>query len=802
MGTSSFVDAKSPSTEVVGEKQSITVDVYVGVFFDGTNNNKYQVMLGKMFRWEKIYNKHKWELKKHIKGWNVLQYSDVNMYSIIEYPRSYWESGPGKGIFTRSELEYMYYGYGDINDTTSGWRSTFIEQKSQTTLENNDINQISAIPDDEREIEKLKEVAGRVANNEEGNGWLKDKWKGKLTDRSVKGAPAQNATYTNVAILESLYKCEDKSNDKGDITEKHISVYVEGSGADMQLEADPKLIHKSTMGLAGLGLGTGPAGVAAKVRKASSMIQRLLDKYGAIKDVSEIKFHFDLFGFSRGSTCARIMAYVINPKEDENSITKKDEDKKKTEYKFFTARESEFLPTKYINASVKKEIRFMGLFDTVSSIGVKDEDSLAELLAGVLDTAVGKVHEPDRKNVNTIWENIEPYINPALQTLGLLADLKLNTQVLDKMGEMLGYSLSYIVNTKMTPIIDKYKERVRSFIFKKDIGTENLAVITEGKSLYHKDNVKDYGLWATKLAEDVVHICALDEVRKNFALVDIQSSIDTNGTEIFIPGCHTDIGGGASIGMDDPKLLRKGDDLYLPSYKTHNKAEIDNSVSVSVDALKTIGWLNIDSNPQKDDKNVDETYYIEKDNFIKLFRFVKPGYSNVSLNYIHSKWKEHFHPIPKSYEVPSDLEDLLKQMQTLCNGKQRYFLYPKEKEQYFELRRKYLHLSFNEQSIKLTSIKKTIADNNTVNGPEYTRIKLNGDSKEIISRIIYPGALDAKPMHMFDYEDGHPSQNIEVDEPPQSGLHPALSGDYTGFEEYDPSNDHIFISFPDYERVE
>ena len=65
-----------------------------------------------------------------------------------------------------------------------------------------------------------------------------------------------------------------------------------------------------------------------------------------------------------------------------------------------------------------------------------------------------------------------------------------------------------------------------------------------GKSKYHNQNVTDYGLFATNEAQEVFHICALDEVRTNFALVDIESSVKTNGLELFIPGCHTDIGGG------------------------------------------------------------------------------------------------------------------------------------------------------------------------------------------------------------------------------------------------------------------
>lgn len=743
------------------EKLASTVNLYIGIFFEGTNNNKYQVMLGKMFRWKEIYKKHRLELKKHIKGWDVLEYSEVNMYSISEYPRAYWESGPGKDIFSKSELEFMYFGYGDIN-ATSSWRSSFIEQKSLSALEGKDIHQLSAKPDNSKEKEKLIDVASGIINSEEGNSWIKDKWKGRLTNRSVKGAPAQNTTYTNVAILESLYKCGDKTCNE-EITERHVSMYIEGSGSDMQLEASTKIKHKASMELAGLGLGTGPSGVAAKVRKASIMVQRLLDQY-IVDEVKEINFYFDLFGFSRGSTCARVMAYVINPENSEaSSITNKKD--KGSEYKFFTSKASEFLPSNYIGKTLKKEIRFMGLFDTVSSIGVKDEKSLAETLARILDNAVGKVKDPDKKDTDTIWKSIQPYITPSLQALGFLADLKLNTQVLDKMGEMIGYSLPYL-STKLTLITSKYKELVKNILFKKDKGTEDLTIIPEGKEKYHRYNVRDYGLWATKFAKEVVHVCAMDEVRKNFALVDIESSINKNGTEIFIPGCHTDIGGGASIGIEEEKIINKKNNRFLTCYHVHKKSEIKNTGDsqarpISVKTLKEIGWINFDSKSTdifhktstgRSLLKEDETYYSENYTDIILYRHVTPGYSNVALNYVRNyaatRIGVDFDYIPGSYRVPNDLSNLLSAMESKTKG--RYFVYPREPEQYYELRKKYIHLSFNEQILDLS-------DNNLVNGPEYVEFEINKKNK-VISRIIYPGALNnmnesLNPKHMFDYGD-------------------------------------------------
>ena len=64
----------------------------------------------------------------------------------------------------------------------------------------------------------------------------------------------------------------------------------------------------------------------------------------------------------------------------------------------------------------------------------------------------------------------------------------------------------------------------------------------------------------------------------------------------------------------------------------------------------------------------------------------------------------------------------------------------------------------------------------------------------MVPRIIYPGIADAESMHMFDYEEGRPSQIEEEDTPPQSGLHPALGGDPTVFEEYDTSLDRLVFN--------
>ena len=706
------------------ESEGTPIDLYIGIFFDGTNNNKYQTMFGKMFCRKEIFEKakqrhpdqKKWQYTDGEEKKSINSIEDLLMLSRAEVEKRF------PGAFTRSELEFLYFGYGSINDTSDKTYDTFIEKKSETTLAGEKHNELSARPDDDVERGALHhaatDLAARNAINSDND---------RKIIESFKGAAAQDATYTNVAILESLYKCGNKiENDE--ITEKHISLYVEGSGADMQFEASTSGIYKGTIGVAGLGLGTGPTGVVSKIRKASVVVNRLLDQYKCLKDV-KVGFHFDLFGFSRGATCARIMAYLINPDPNESDkayskgIIENPED-----FLLFTTIQREFLKIdKITEKPIGKEIRFMGLFDTVSSIGVKDENSIAEILAMVLGNAIEKDHSKQMEGYVGVWDSVKKYINPSYsQLLGYLADSPVIkndvTNMALKITEYLANSIYYLNEVMLKPLIQQYLIYVQSKDYK-DKFTEDLTVLlpsrtrNKGKNniCLHKDNVIDFGLWATSLAKDVVHICAMDEYRQNFALVDIQSSLDEErGKEIFLPGCHTDIGGGASIGMEDVKIINKRSKRFLTPYYVHSKAWLEKDKTgellkpIDVDTLKEIGWLNPDSKTNSFMEfsvtgNVyldeDETYY--NNNHIPsnviMHRHVTPGYSNVALNYMREQApKDSFNEIPKAYQVPKDLTNLYNQLKTI-NSNGRYFVYPNKPEQYAELRRKFIHFSFNEQ---------------------------------------------------------------------------------------------------------
>lgn len=65
----------------------------------------------------------------------------------------------------------------------------------------------------------------------------------------------------------------------------------------------------------------------------------------------------------------------------------------------------------------------------------------------------------------------------------------------------------------------------------------------------HSDDTDELRLDAIKHAEQAVQLAAADEHRKNFPLTNVNSASD--GIQIFLPGAHSDIGGGYVDGMDE-----------------------------------------------------------------------------------------------------------------------------------------------------------------------------------------------------------------------------------------------------------
>ncbi len=809
------IDADGAVKHNSEETQEQEIDLYIGIFFDGTNNNKYQTMLGKKFRRDEILKKiaekikeenyndsNNEQLKKLKEGglikienkgnfdknqWKKIKKEGVqinkNEVVIIEInlnkqkPRSWWENS---GWLTKSDYDNLYFGYGDMkisdspsdnstNDSTANTDDYFIEKHIASTLDkttlryeeilknqneilkkvvdkaNNggyDKNQLEELENknilekknilenknilekkikllglhyelpkfrqyyfvvdsnedvtkriprewwksnkllDYSDIEKLYfgdssinykmeqqgKVLSSVASKEEENALLEsvaNSFDNQKKENDIdnlyeaKGRNSQEVTYTNVAILESLYNTY--SIIRNNKLEHHYSIYVEGSGADTilfpKIHKSRNILNEIENEIEGLGLGVGTTGVMAKTRIVSEMIEKLVYAF-SVGIKKEVNLHFDLFGFSRGATTARAFNYAINSADDES---------KAADFEMITGVNQSYLK-KSNNTHLKSiEVRFMGIYDTVSSIGV--------------------------------FHN--------------------------KFGE----------------ILNKHKDK----IFKSE--ERNFEYTKFNKSLFHEDNVNNFGLYATDKVTQVVHICALDEVRQNFALVDIQSSIDKEkGKEIFLPGCHTDIGGGASIGRETAKITNLTSINGVRNYICKNHSTSLDKIEllpVSSDSLVELGWLSPEQmvkgtssfgkRPSKEVlSKTEDTVFVDnsKTNYIRnireniiMYRYVKPGYSNIGLNLMREEALDAskkdafplFKGIPPSYHVPSDLQNYYTAVKDKTKEQGRIIINP-DIDSYYYLRNNYLHFSYNDQLC-------SFADNFLVNPPYYVPVK-------------------------------------------------------------------------------
>ena len=58
MATCSVINAEIPEKESSTASQNNDITVIIGIFFDGTNNQRLQVLIGKMYREKKKERKH------------------------------------------------------------------------------------------------------------------------------------------------------------------------------------------------------------------------------------------------------------------------------------------------------------------------------------------------------------------------------------------------------------------------------------------------------------------------------------------------------------------------------------------------------------------------------------------------------------------------------------------------------------------------------------------------------------------------------------------------------------------------
>lgn len=651
--STSFDDAKEPEKQAPSETQKIK-DVHIGVFFDGTNNNMVQTAYFHTYKSKKIAPEKKQPLKNKYENISGLLQQQKELMTEI-------------ALATSSNVD-------SINMNAMQMEYILAKQKELESV-NEKI--------DKFQVETKINTNAMYADSENG--------------------------YSNVAILHSLVKYQFNTSDN-----LYHNLYIEGSGAN-----DIQTSHGYTWlegNINGLGFGLGNTGVTALVSKAIKHIYSYLKSNISILS-DQTKYHFYVFGFSRGSTCARLFAELatrdIGKKLKREKEFGQDTSKAKSLYDEKNERlpfmETEFLIKDGNGVYIERKnvtVDFLGIYDTVASIGfLKQKDG---------------------------WTN--------------------------------ALSLAY-----------------RGFWWNNYHGN------------FHYMNAHDYGLYSphNDRVLHTCHICAADEFRENFALVNLGKSMPKNAMEIIIPGCHSDVGGGyvTKTDMDivlykfvprklehfikSNKLFEILGFFYLKS-KDRAKMFLNNPMdkagqkeTLSPNTLATLGWVGKEWFDNSLGNNMDlapdgKPYTLrvaDWPNEIKFKRYALGGYGNIPLNMMKNcvetcgiDWlfKEKTDP----YCIPEDLKTLGDSMisKVAKPAGQRVWLMPNggySGSVYRKLRLKYLHFTSSCEIIHFrTKVDKNKSHEDKDSKFPFTELERNWgnfgnncnyDNDANICRIMYDG---------------------------------------------------------------
>ena len=377
----------------------------------------------------------------------------------------------------------------------------------------------------EEELENIQEAIYSGSFKDGYEGIINQEFSNTVLNKFNK-TMVKDGGFSNVAILFSKYK--GKIIDSDNVKTIVYKIYVEGSGANDIKE------WNTGLGAKGLGFGVSKTGVVALVSKAVSAVHSRLEFFSNVK--IDVRLHFDVFGFSRGAACARLFSYLVK-REKSDTLEKREVEFNKYYCKnLYKDNRLAFLDDYTYTTSTEitgktKEVSFLGIFDTVVSIGMLRR----------------------KKGTSQLDNDSNNFLD--------------NNNVINPLRA--GFSLD------------------RDF-------DENL----------HDLNVKEYGMYSPQLGVPTFHICAMDEFRENFALTDVGEKVPENSLELFLPGCHSDIGGGYLCNNEEKIVLNKyptfsleGLPLIKPEkgcaqvFIENPHFDVGKFMPLGLEAMRTLGWL-------------------------------------------------------------------------------------------------------------------------------------------------------------------------------------------------------------------
>lgn len=560
-------------------------------------------------------------------------------------------------------------------------------------------------------------------------------------DKNRADNPNDNAgwKYSNVAILRSITKTQKKDEDKdeNDIKGINYNLYIEGAGKLWNTGSD----------FVAAGMGVGRSGVVGLVSKAVVIVGEFIDSNVPKDCRKDVKIHFGVYGFSRGATCGRLFSYLVTA-PNPNALPKIGEFEQYLPKKYYSSGRLKFLE-EYTKDN--KTVDFLGVFDTVSAIGFLQKDD--NTTNHGINKFVSQYSETDEDGKEKTW-----YVNAMHGTNKTDTAISAGATIIGGIvGGIPGMLLGNMAGEKaLQKRDDLFGDAIANF---------------------HRDNVRNYGLYSPqfKNVKHTFQICAMDEFRENFALVDLGNKLE-RCTELFMPGCHSDIGGGYMDcdRIDKYTLRRKINGKDAMMYLDKDPKHPNTRKQVSQDTMVELGWFGGTTQRKQwftgnrkeswKDKNQTMTRYIfESDTKLEFELEPKEGYSNISLKLMKDRatdksfgltWPSRFMPfqenIPKRFQINDALLKTIqcKAEENLQEGKRNWAI-PDNIEDYRQLRLQYLHFTATdelntEQLAKGFRFGKAVGAN--VGNPPYWR---NMGNHYLLCRIVYRGEPNDNQLHFM-----------------------------------------------------
>ena len=172
--------------------------------------------------------------------------------------------------------------------------------------------------------------------------------------------PTMLGGFSNVAILYSAYNPQPKKTNC-----KTYKIYIEGSGAR---DITNNNVLESESNLNGLGFGLGNTGVVALVSKAVYYVNNYIE---SIKNTfsAKVEIHFNVFGFSRGSSCSRLFSYLVTRNNGKTLGIREKEFADFYAKGLYIYNNKEKIKRLHFLDNYNKTVDFLGIYDTVVSIG-------------------------------------------------------------------------------------------------------------------------------------------------------------------------------------------------------------------------------------------------------------------------------------------------------------------------------------------------------------------------------------------------------------------------------------------------